>query len=81
MTCPWKGKWTYTVSIDPELDKAVLQVMYGPFRTLDLIDASPTQIRLTEKNRTYSTYWEIDRKTEAVTVDGNLVERCTFKSL
>ena len=81
MTCPWKGKWTYTVSIDPELDKAVLQVMYGPFRTLDLIDASPTQIRLTEKHRgTPHTYWEIDRETEEVSVDGNLLEGCTFKS-
>ena len=81
VTCPWKGQWTYTVAIDPELPKAFLRVMNGPLRTLYLIDASPTQIRLTEKHRGQpKTYWEIDRETEAVTVDGNLVEGCSFKS-
>ena len=81
MTCPWKGTGTQTVTIDPELPKAFLMVMRGPLRTLDLIDASPTQIRLTEKHRgTPHTYWEIDRETEEVSVDGNLLEGCTFKS-
>ena len=78
MTCPWKGEWTYSVSINPELPQAFLRVMNGPLRTLDLIGVSPTQIRLTENRRTF---YEIDRETEAVTVDGNLVEGCTFKSL